>query len=407
MYLLYNLLLLTWVNFLLPSVESSVVTVPEEQHIKLENFEALGLEDNPDIYLDVPELIRKYGYPVEIHTVTTNDGYILTLHRIPHGRNASRGSFDDEFHSVPRTPVFMQHGLLSSSSCWILASPEKAPAYIMADAGYDVWLGNARGNKYSRNHTRLDPSEKEFWQFSWEEMAQYDLPAVIDYVLDATKYSQLYYIGHSMVKAMFGLGPVATTSHIRSPIRYLAPFEKDIDVILRLLGEYEFLPNNPIYIKWAEYICTHYKYEKLMCMNAMFFLAGFDAHQFNMTWLPVILSHGSEGTSTKTLIHYAQEVNSGKFRRYDYGYYGNMKVYHRHTPPSYDLTKVTAPVNLLWASNDWLADPTDVKYLNKHLPNVVFNMKIPLPEFNHIDFIWGIDCDKLVYKRILKYMPYF
>lgn len=32
------------------------------------------------------EIITYYGYPSEIHTVATDDGYILELHRIPGGK---------------------------------------------------------------------------------------------------------------------------------------------------------------------------------------------------------------------------------------------------------------------------------------------------------------------------------
>lgn len=40
-------------------------------------------------------------------------------------------------------------------------------AFRLADLGYDVWLGNTRGNIYSRSHIYLDPDDAEFWQYSW------------------------------------------------------------------------------------------------------------------------------------------------------------------------------------------------------------------------------------------------
>lgn len=50
---------------------------------------------------------------------------------------------------------------------------------------------------FSRNHTSLDPDEHEFWKFSWHEIGYYDLPAMIDYVLEKTELEQIHYIGHS------------------------------------------------------------------------------------------------------------------------------------------------------------------------------------------------------------------
>lgn len=123
----------------------------------------------------------------------------------------------------------------------------------MADAGYDVWMGNARGNTHSRKHLYLSPDKKAFWDFSWHEIGQIDLPAMIDFVLQKTTMSKLHYIGHSQgttsffvmgslrkdlmdkIITMQALAPVAFMSHLKSPfVRALSPFVDAVDVSLGL-----------------------------------------------------------------------------------------------------------------------------------------------------------------------------
>merc|ERR1719322_177036 len=41
-----------------------------------------------EISMTAPKIIQHSQYPVENHVVTTEDKYLLTLHRIPHGRNS-------------------------------------------------------------------------------------------------------------------------------------------------------------------------------------------------------------------------------------------------------------------------------------------------------------------------------
>lgn len=61
---------------------------------------------------------------------------------------------------------------------------------MLAHAGYDVWLGNNRGNLHSPNNTRLSPhiesQSQEYYNYSFSTLGKHDLPAQIDHVLSAT-----------------------------------------------------------------------------------------------------------------------------------------------------------------------------------------------------------------------------
>lgn len=115
------------------------------------------------------QFVEKYGFSAETHHVTTVDGYILEIHRITGGPIAPP--------QPGKKVVLMMHGLTDSSATWVLTGPQHGLGYALSNAGYDVWMANARGNVYSCNHTQLDPfgsrhDRERFWSFSWHEVGK-------------------------------------------------------------------------------------------------------------------------------------------------------------------------------------------------------------------------------------------
>lgn len=117
----------------------------------------------------------------------------MTYFRIPNNRKTKKGT------------VLVVHGLLGSSATFVQVGPERGLAFILSDAGYDVWLSNARGNHYSQNHTTFHPfwNSQKFYNFSIHEIGYYDVPNSIDYILQETGEASIYYVGLSLGTTVF------------------------------------------------------------------------------------------------------------------------------------------------------------------------------------------------------------
>lgn len=82
------------------------------------------------------------------------------MHRIPRGR------YDNHNQAGGRPAALLLHGLYGTSFDYVGLGPETSLGFLLADRGYDVWMGNARGNLYARKHAKLDPDkDPAFWKF--------------------------------------------------------------------------------------------------------------------------------------------------------------------------------------------------------------------------------------------------
>ena len=412
-------------------------------------FETIRRErTEPAAWLDACGLIRSWGYLCQEHHVLTDDGFILRVQRIvntdqrqttmgdkksdrsdiinvslnvsdniPLRQNVKTEKGLHDANGMNGAPVFLQHGLLACSTNWIENLRNQSLGYILADAGYDVWLGNMRGNTYGRSHISFNPSQKEFWSWTWDEMARYDITAMVNYTLNFTKKPKLFYVGHSQgtlisfaqqsqddkfknnIELFFALGPVATVGSMKSPIRYLVDIAPEIETALSLLGQYEFLPSNALIKLLGATLCKDAK-TRIFCSEVIFVICGFDPAQLNATRLPVYIGHSPAGTSVQNIKHFIQMVKSGLPQMFNFGSEEeNRKHYGQDVPPIYDISKATVPTVLFSGQKDLLADEADVEWLVEKLPNVLLHKEIP--DWDHMDFVWGMDAATLVYNDIL------
>uniref|UniRef100_A0A663LKZ2 Lipase n=1 Tax=Athene cunicularia TaxID=194338 RepID=A0A663LKZ2_ATHCN len=355
----------------------------------------------PGFFFPQSQMICHRGYPSEEYKALTHDGYYVSLNRIPHGRENPR-------NRGVKPVVFLQHGFLGEGSQWVENLANNSLAFILADSGYDVWLGNSRGTSWSRKHQNLSADQVEFWDFSFHEMAMYDLPAMINFVLQKTGQKQIYYVGYSQgctiafiafssmpelaqkIKMFFALAPAVTMKHTRSPIMKMT-FLLDRQFKMLQVGKlWRFLPK----------LCRHPLLHK-PCANLLFLLGGYNEKNLNMTQLDVYTSHYPDGTSVKNVIHWAQVLKSGDFKAFDYGS-KNAAVYHQDTPPSYRLEEMPVPTAVWSGGEDWVADWRDVRLLLPRIAHLVTYVHIS--DWNHWDFIWGLDAPRRLYSSILVMM---
>ncbi|KAK0098948.1 hypothetical protein PV326_012887 [Microctonus aethiopoides] len=370
--------------------------------------------------LDFVGLVQSHGYPAEEHYLRTEDGYKLIIHRIPGSPKSPK--------IIGKPVVLLLHGLFGSSDSWAIMGPNKDLAFlafILADSGYDVWLGNARGNSYCRSHSSLSTLDKAFWDFSFHEIGYYDLPAMIDYTLGMTDQNALTYIGHSMgttisyvllstrpkynkkIKLAISLAPVAIWNVrpndfvyriIRGNARFLKRF-------FYINGIRDLFPQTDYNWRMIQGLCNSCEFAHIICKSLIFSFAGADPEQFNTTLLPHMSHYFPAGASVKTLLHYSQNIENGEFRQYDYSFTRILKIFLRSEPPLYKLNQITAPFVLMYSENDPLVHPLNVFELSKQLGNVIELYKVPHSKFNHLDYIWAREAKIYVYDKITELLP--
>jgi pimeloyl-ACP methyl ester carboxylesterase len=232
------------------------------------------------------------------------------------------------------------HGLIDSSDTWIMNRRNGSVGFILADAGYDVWAVNTRGNKHSRSHKWIDAdNDYRYWERAGMiEIAKYDLSAFLEFILSETKAEKLTYVGHSMatqemiynlatnasffaprITGVMALGPIGEVTKIDMVLNRLmniASYYMEKTGFIKYVGGYETYASEGFFGKGTKYICA---YVHSLCDKAISFIAQSDNQHNDLERLKVYLSHYPAGSSYKAWSYIWETFLSGKFAEYDMG----------------------------------------------------------------------------------------
>jgi len=385
----------------------------------------------------IEHLCAENGFIAESHQVTTEDGYILQLYRLRKGASTPPlspltgsthlngvtvngahklipSNSTDEFtcNITPSTSVLLQHGLFQTCLPFVHNGGQGSLAFVLANQGIDVWLGNNRGNLHSRRHKRLSPDDDAFWDFGIDEH-ELDVLANVEYIRAHNDGKLLAYIGHSQgsaqgliafskrpklaasVSQFIALSPGAYVKHLESrPLRLLAKLSTRYPQVFYIMfGRGALLP-------FMETMRQHlgirlFGYMAFCMFN---YLMRWGDDYWDRTRKFLYFSQTPGGTSARTIAQWMQQAASGRFGAYDHGSAElNRKHYGTDAAPDYQLANIRMPVSVIYGGDDHLLDHSK---LIDSLPNCVF--KLCVPHHQHMDNLSALDARELVFPEIIR-----
>ncbi|KAF3919798.1 hypothetical protein ABW20_dc0109218 [Dactylellina cionopaga] len=387
---------------LLPSTQKSNIDRKSSQSVVKKIRDADGFV----------EMCEIWGYDAEEHIVQTKDGYLLGLHRIPRAKGEEKPKRGQKGRPK-RGVVYLHHGLMMNSEVWVCnLQPEKCLPFVLAEQGYDVWLGNNRGNKYSKKCIYTNSQDASFWNFSIDEFAMHDIPDSISYILLSTKVKSISYVGFSqgtaqafaalsihpelneIIDVFVALAPAMSPAGLHNSI-VDALVKASPDVIFLFFGRRSLLPSTmfwqsilypPIFVAAID--------------KSLQFLFNWSGRNMSTQQKLASYAHLYSFTSVKALVHWFQIIRNKKFQMYDDDVqspvgWGYGRSYYK--PAKFPTKNISAPVVLVYGGSDSLVD---IEVMMKELPD--HTVAKVIPHYEHLDFLWGDENDTLVIPHVLE-----
>lgn len=368
---------------------------------------------------DFTDLCALWGYFAEEHIVQTKDGYLLGVHRLPFrkGEEGSGFQVNTGGNSISKPVVYLHHGLLMNSEIWVcLTEEERCLPFALVNQGYDVWLGNNRGNKYSKKSTKCSPQSTEFWNFSIDDFAFHDIPDTINYILETTRQTSLSYIGFSQGTAQ-AFATLAIHPDLNQKVNLflaLAPAMSPaglangiVDSLVKTSPHLLFLTFGRRSILSSATMWQSILYPPIfvrvidVCLK---FLFGWLSKNMTVHQKLAAYPHLYSFTSTKSVVHWFQIIRNKTFQMYDDDAAGWMRITatdRYYKPARFPTRNIKTPIVLVYGGSDSLVD---IRVMLKELPRHTIAAEIP--HYEHLDFLWAQDVDKLIFPHVFEALKY-
>ncbi|KAL2062069.1 hypothetical protein VTL71DRAFT_6335 [Oculimacula yallundae] len=367
---------------------------------------------------DFVDLCAAFGYTAEEHIVQTGDGYLLGLHRLAYRKGEEDQKVNYGQKSIRKGVVYMHHGLLMNSEVWVcLTDEERCLPFKLVEKGYDVWLGNNRGNKYSKKSVHHSPTDIPFWDFSMDEFAFHDIPDSIAYILETTSAPSLSYIGFSQgtaqafatlavhprlndqVNVFIALAPAMSPAGLSNGI-VDALVKASPQVLFLLFGRRSILSSATM---WQSILYPPI-FVRLIDMG-LSFLFGWHARNISTSQKLAAYPHLYSFTSTKSVVHWFQIIRTKSFQMYDDDVQPvvSLSTVSKYTKVAkFPTRNIKTPIVLLYGGSDSLVD---INVMKRELPS--HTVAIEVPHYEHLDFLWAREVDTLVFPHVFDALESF
>lgn len=334
----------------------------------------------------IEEIADSCDIDVADYIATCGDGHLLTVHRFQLRRSEPSSNFGP--------PVLLLHGLLQDSDSFSCSGKESL-VFALLKEGHDVWCGNNRGTKYSSRHTGLPSDSDEYWDFNIDHLARFDVPAMVDAVLEHSEFKALTLVGFSQgsaqsfaalslspelnakVALFVALAPAVQTAAVGGFISHLAIAYPDI--LTSVFGKQSFLP---IVLGWQRILSP--RILERVVSSSMLLLFGWDCKEMRKDRRQTLYQYVYSLSSVQCVSHWFHILGQNCGRLCSFG------------GGDYDLSHISTPVALLSGKRDLIIDTSSIssgvqQCIHEHVED----------EYEHLDMIWADSAHIKIFPKII------